>query len=302
MKIKNIIKIFFFLFSFNLINAIEITKELEFQKHTLPDVYTARIGNKKYERKFQWDKMKTELETLQGFLNEHTAYGYLRNYKNFLGQAPLFKGATVDPYGVPRNAAIPLYSENNPVEMIRYGRDGAFIGINWMGDKYSLINVFGIEGSYFVENRYIKLMDEKEIRKVVFVDLANQHAATLEKADEINWKVRSMNPVTTGLAKPPYSLATPAGVFAIQDKTDKMFYLKEGTKDVIEGYAPHAARFSRGAYLHGFPVVGENAPTIEYSETLGTTPRSHMCVRNATSHAQFLYGWTEIGNTLVFVF
>lgn len=301
MKIKNILKVIMFFAMFAAAGAAEIVKELEYEKYTLPDTYTARIGKKKYERSFKWDRMKGEIENLENFLEEHTAYGYLRNYKNFLGQAPLFNGGTVDSYGVPRNAAIPLYSETNQEELVRYGRDGAFVGVSWMGEKYSLINIFGVEGSYLVPNRYIKLMNSKEIRKIIFVEIGDQHAATLEKAEGDIWKVRSMNPVTTGRAKPPYSMATPAGAFIIQDKTDKMFYLKEGTKE-IEGYAPYASRFSRGAYVHGFPVVGENAPMIEYSETLGTTPRSHMCIRNATSHAEFLYGWTEIGNTLVFTF
>ncbi|WP_442879796.1 L,D-transpeptidase family protein, partial [Cetobacterium sp.] len=35
--------------------------------------------------------------------------------------------------------------------------------------------------------------------------------------------------------------------------------------------------------------------------TLGTVPRSHMCVRNATSHAKYVYGWAQVGKGLVFV-
>ena len=39
-----------------------------------------------------------------------------------------------------------------------------------------------------------------------------------------------------------------------------------------------------------------------FGTTLGTTPRSHMCVRNATSHAKFVYDWAPVNETIVFVF
>ena len=53
-----------------------------------------------------------------------------------------------------------------------------------------------------------------------------------------------------------------------------------------------------------YPRGPGNAPRkslIEYSPTLGTTPRSHMCVRNATSHAKFVYDWAPV-NELLFSF
>jgi len=40
---------------------------------------------------------------------------------------------------------------------------------------------------------------------------------------------------------------------------------------------------------------------VEYSSTIGTTPRSHKCVRNYTSHAKYLWDWSEIGKTAVIV-
>ncbi|WP_353937924.1 L,D-transpeptidase family protein [Parabacteroides goldsteinii] len=58
----------------------------------------------------------------------------------------------------------------------------------------------------------------------------------------------------------------------------------------------------RGGYIHGVPVNAPRKSLIEYSSTLGTTPRSHMCVRNATSHAKFIYDWAPVYETLVFVF
>lgn len=67
----------------------------------------------------------------------------------------------------------------------------------------------------------------------------------------------------------------------------KMVFLKDGSKET-GGYAPYASRFTDGAYIHGVPVNEPRKTQIEYSWSLGTTPRSHMCVRNATSHAKFI--------------
>jgi len=64
-----------------------------------------------------------------------------------------------------------------------------------------------------------------------------------------------------------------------------MYYVKDGTSE-IAGYAPYASRFTNGAYIHGVPVQYPHKNIIEYSPSLGTTPRSHMCVRNASSHAK----------------
>ena len=40
----------------------------------------------------------------------------------------------------------------------------------------------------------------------------------------------------------------------------------------------------------------------ENLSTLGTDPRSHKCVRNATSHAKWLYDWVKIGRSAVIAF
>jgi len=112
--------------------------------------------------------------------------------------------------------------------------------------------------------------------------------------------VRSMNPATTGKSNPPYAMKTPVGMYLLQEKKSKMFYYKDGTT-VIHGYAPWASRFTNGAYIHGVPTADPKAPIIEYSWTLGTVPRSHMCVRNASSHAKFIYDWMKPLNSLVIV-
>ena len=109
-----------------------------------------------------------------------------------------------------------------------------------------------------------------------------------------------MNPATTGLRRPPHMRETPLGIFVIQEKKFKMFYYKDGTTE-IGGFSPYASRFSNGGYIHGIPVNAPGKNMIEYSRLLGTTPRSHMCVRNATSHAKFIYDWAEPQKTVIFV-
>ena len=63
--------------------------------------------------------------------------------------------------------------------------------------------------------------------------------------------------------------------------------------------APYATRFARCVYSD-VPVAYQEVdgqqvdPGInEYLHTIGTFPRSHMCVRNFSSHAEFLYNWLE---------
>ena len=87
-----------------------------------------------------------------------------------------------------------------------------------------------------------------------------------------------------------YAQPTPLGMFVLQEKKPKMIFLKDGST-ATGGFAPYANRFNNGGYIHGVPTNAPAKGIIEYSYTLGTTPRSHMCVRNATSHAKlFLTG------------
>ena len=86
----------------------------------------------------------------------------------------------------------------------------------------------------------------------------------------------------------------------MQEKKRKMYFLKDGGSKTA-GYAPYASRFTNGAYIHGVPVNLPATAEIEYSWSLGTTPRSHMCVRNATSHAKFVYEYLPAESSLVVV-
>ena len=152
----------------------------------------------------------------------------------------------------------------------------------------------------WIENKYINKIGNDIFQKVVFVDIVNQNTTTVEKKDSV-WVVRSMNPVTTGADKPPYKRTTPPGIYVVVGKTMKMLYTEDGTTK-IAGYAPFATRFSGGAYLHGIPINYPENSIIEYSWSLGTVPRSHRCVRNATSHAKYIYQWADMYRTLVVVY
>lgn len=283
-------------------SAATIVKDLTFNKYTLQDTYT--YGKEK--REFQWNKIKAILDSLKSFQNENYTFGYLTNYKNQRGLPPLAKDAVLnkyrayqDTFGIEQSQGIPLYEGDNFAVPVRYARDGSLVSLLSSGDAYSRIDIFDPQGIWNVPRKYIHLIGPVIFKKVVVVDRKNQNIATLELVDT-TWVVRSMNPVTTGLYRPPYKKATPLGLYVVQAKLLKMPYYEDDS-DKIGGYAPYASRFTAGAYLHGVPVNLPATGMIEYSPTLGTTPRSHMCVRNATSHAKFLYDWATENYALVAV-
>ena len=283
--------------------GIKIEKSLLYDRHTLDDFYT--YG--KIERSFQWQKMADMIDTLLIFEGKAKEFGALSNYKNRKGVPPLSDSssrdaykAVQDKYGVKRDQSIPFYYPGNLKVPERYGRDGALVSILKDSAGYLLVSPASIGGSWWVPKKYVDRLGGADFRKLVFVDRTHQNAATLEQGDS-TWLVRSMNPITSGLQRPPYKRATPSGIFVVRGKLEAMPFLRDGT---IEegGFAPWASRFSGGAYLHGVPVNYPDKVVLEYSGTLGTTPRSHMCVRNATSHAKFIYDWAPVGESLVIVF
>jgi hypothetical protein len=173
-------------------------------------------------------------------------------------------------------------------------------------DGFTKVKVIGWEGEYWVQNKYINRKNTlKELNKVIIVDRKFQNQGVFEFR-EGQWSLVSYNLATTG-KKGTYSLETPLGYYMAIQKRDKFLYFKDGTQE-IAGYAPYAIRFSAGGYIHGVPVnyIIEEGRRIdpgmkEYMSTIGTIPLSHMCVRNFTSHAKFLYDWIDIGNTAVIV-
>jgi len=283
---------------------ISLKKALQYTQYTLDDQYPYQDT----VRHFQWGKIKAGIAHLENAVAEGGNWGVLSNYRNLNREAPTIEdfvrndyGRVSDQYGVERYQSVPLFSTHGDTTLVRYGRDGWLVKV--LGsDTTEMIWIAGVslEGEYLLPKRYlISWGDSIRFNKVIAVDVTNQNIATLEKSGD-EWHILSMNPATTGLHKPPHAHETPTGFFAIQEKKEKMYYVKDGTS-VIAGYAPYASRFTNGAYVHGVPVQYPNEKIIEYSSSLGTTPRSHMCVRNASSHAKFVYDWGAIGQTIVIV-
>lgn len=203
-------------------------------------------------------------------------------------------------YGVERYQSVPMYTLADTTA-VRYGRDGAPVKIMRSDSTdMMMVETVNFAGRWLVPKKYVKVTSDTIIyNKAAMVDRTMQTITMMEKVGD-KWIVRSMNPATTGAQKPPYAQPTPLGIFVIQERKPKMLYTHDGSSE-IAGYAPWASRFSNGGYIHGVPLNSVDAPMVEFSSTLGTIPRSHMCVRNATSHAKFVYDWMPLFNSLVVV-
>lgn len=300
-----IFTVFFLLTLFSFSKSAIIEKELLYDKYTLPDTYIIKIGdNYTQHRSYDWTKISNILDNIDNFTHDQYNLGSLKNYKNANGKP----GAAIkmksppesDIYGVRRNQGIPLYSESNLNQPERYAWDGSLVKILSRNGNFSKVQVKDIDGTWYIPNRYIETLSTKRFDKIIIINRSFQNVATLERVGGI-WKIRSKNPITTGKDKLPYSYATPLGVFVTQNKLKRMDYMKFGNESEPGGYSPYATRFSGGGYFHGFPVDLPRTSIIEYSNSLGSLPISHMCVRSSASHAQFVYNWAEVDKSLFIV-
>lgn len=283
---------------------IKIEKELLYDKHTLKDIYPYKDTT----RCFQWDKVKKQLALLENIQRKPTQWCVLRNYKNRNGEAPLVKKFKRDAYrriadtlGVERYQGIPLFLLDDTLTAERYGLDGLLTRHLGEDGRFTKVEPVFLGGEWYTPTKYVKLIPDTVVfNKAIFVDRHNQNIATLERKEKGNWLIRSMNPATTGRHRPPHAQETPLGMFVLQEKKPKMIFLKDGST-ATGGFAPYASRFNNGGYIHGVPTNVPATGIIEYSYTLGTVPRSHMCVRNATSHAKFIFDWAPVNETIIFV-
>lgn len=283
---------------------ITLTKDLLYDQHTLEDTYPY----KDTVRSFKWDVVRNCLAFIENMQQDTAKWVVLQNYKNLNREAPLVRKFVRDAYrrvadtlGVERYQSVPLYLLNDTLTPEIYGRDGTLAHLMGKEGGFYRIRPATLEEEWLAPTRYIKQLDDTTaFNHIVFVDRLNQNIATLERTVKGEWKIRSMNPATTGLHAPPYGQETPLGMYLIQDKKTRMVFLKDGST-ATGGYAPYASRFTNGAYIHGVPVNAPRTAMIEYSWSLGTTPRSHMCVRNATSHSKFVFDWAPTWRTLVVV-
>lgn len=283
---------------------IRLEKNFRYEEYLLDDEYPYQDT----VRRFQWEKIREQIAVIENAVADGGNWGVLSNYRNMNKEAPTVNdfvrndyGRVSDQHGVERYQSAPLYTADGDTALTRYGRDGWIVKLP-ESDTVDMVRVQGVsfKGEYLVPNRYvISWRDSVKFHKVIAVDVTNQNIATLEKTGD-EWHVLSMNPATTGVHRPPYAHETPVGVFAMQEQKEKMYYTRDGTSE-IAGFAPYASRFTNGGYVHGVPTQYPNKSIIEYSQTLGTIPRSHMCVRNASSHSKFVYDWANVRETVVIV-
>ncbi len=260
-------------------------------------------------RTFQFGKMLDSAQLLKSELDVQTT-AYISNYKNWNGLAPLHQGLAFDPYGVKRSQSAPAYLSASSAADFRYIADGTLVTILGQTDSFYKIRTLNFPGEYYVPRRYVSLQNSIDLlTKVIVIDRKNQNEGIFEYSGGL-WFLVSYTFATTG-EQAKYKEPTDLGYYMAINKVDKFLYLDDVTRE-IAGYAPYGIRFGGGAYIHGVPVdlrrnipVGQRVtsfpPMIEYSATIGTTPRSHKCVRNYTSHAKYLWDWSEIGKTAVIV-
>lgn len=290
---------------------IDLRKELLYDQYTLDDRYP--YGDT--TRHFQWDKIKAQLAVIEQQQGIGGRWGVLENRNNRNGEPPVVArpranryGNIADTLGRERRQGIPLYTASDTLTPVIYGRDGDWVRIVDTTSRWATIEtIYEVgRGRYLTPRRYVRtLADSVTFRRVALADRTMEHIITLEKSGEFagsrrEWLIRSMNPATTGAFHPPYQQRTPLGIFVVQEKKAKMFYTDDGSS-AIAGFAPWASRFCNGGYIHGVPTNDPHGPIVEYGWSLGTTPRSHMCIRNASSHARFVFDWAARDNALVVV-
>ena len=283
---------------------IVLTKELLYNRYTLGDTYP--YGDT--TRCFKWETMRKCLAFIENMQSDTVRWCVFSNYKNRNREAPLVRKYVRNVYkrvsdtlGVERYQSVPLYLPSDSLVPERYGRDGTLAYLQKEEGSFFRISPVAIEEEWLIPKRYVKQLSDTTIfNHVIFVDRNDQNIATLERVSRGKWIIRSMNPATTGMHSPPYAQETPLGMFLLQEKKVRMIFLFFfGT--ATGGYAPYASRFTNGAYIHGVPVNVPQTQMIEYSWSLGTVPRSHMCVRNATSHAKYVFDYMPLENTLIVV-
>lgn len=280
---------------------------LRYDKYLVPEPYTYEADGE--ERVFRFDNMLDAVMVADEATLSDVAIAYIDNYKNRNGKAPAYNGKSVDGFGSARSASAPAYYDESMDGDFRYLPDGTLVSVINTGENAVEIMLVcdTAEVSYFVPDKYVRTDDALvSLEKAIVVDRGQQNIASFEKFYD-KWYVISYSLATTG-KQGKYHAPTPLGYYYAIEKKDRFYYLKDGTTEV-EGYAPYAVRFTAGAYIHGiataykYDAEGNRLdPGIhEFSESIGTIPLSHKCVRNYTSHAKFLYDWYEHGKTIVIV-
>ena len=255
-------------------------------------------------RKFRFNKMAEGINELEEELAEGTMH-FVVNYKNHSGTPPQDGDIAVDEYGYRVYHSAPVYQEADQDSEYRYAPDGILVRILAEVDDFYHVYIPTFEDNYYIPQQYIESEEEfNELEQVIVVDREQQNQAAFEVGEDMELVSYTLS--TTGIPG-DYSFETTLGSYKILQKRDRFEYLKSGAEK-IGGYAPFGIRFTGGAYIHGVPVEYEeengemiDPGMIEYLHTIGTFPRSNMCVRNFTSHAEFLYHWLDTEKSAVIV-
>lgn len=256
-------------------------------------------------RNFRFERMQNAINQLKQQVDEGNLH-FISNYKNQNGAPPQEGDAAVDEYGYRVYHSAPAYEQADTDSDFRYIPDGMLIRILEETDAFYYVNVPTFDGDYYIPKQYIDPdVTLSQLNHVVVVDRNQQNQASFEVSEQ-GLNLVSYTLSTTGIPG-DFSFETTLGTYKAIEKRDRFEYLQSGTQD-IAGYAPFAIRFTGGAYIHGVPVAYEEQDgekvdpgLIEYLHTIGTFPRSNMCVRNFTSHVEFLYNWMDIQNGAVIV-
>jgi len=284
-------------------------------------------------RTFRFELALEQIEHLESFFSTEKQMGKINNYKNYSGWAPRIDGGDTDAFGNKRDQSAPLYDSYDAESSFRYLSDGQIFDI--IDDSYNMYYVYVpyYDAYGYLPKKYVSTSNSvKELKQAIFVDVKNQNIFSLELLED-QWVVKSISFATSG-KESEYKEKTVPGYYAAIQKKDQFLYLDDITKE-LDGYAPYAIRFNGGAYLHGFPVnfhwktekklvspeefdeegiltkeavyedIRIGGPIdpghIEYSYTLGTIPLSHKCVRNPTSHAEFMYNWINLDQSIIII-
>ena len=256
-------------------------------------------------RTFRFEEMKSAVDELRRELQQGELH-FISNYKNENGTPPQEGPEAVDEYGYRVYHSAPAYDWADTEANYRYVPDGMLVRILQEEGDFYQVNIPQFNGNFYVPKQFIDIENSLDwLNHVVVVDREQQNQAAFELAGE-NLNLVSYTLATTGFSG-EYSFETSPGLYKVLGKRERFEYLEKGSQE-IAGYAPHAIRFSGGAYIHGVPVPydQQNGQKIdpgfrEYIQTIGTFPRSSMCVRNYTSHAEFLFNWMDTRHGAVIV-
>jgi lipoprotein-anchoring transpeptidase ErfK/SrfK len=272
-------------------------------------------------RQFLLDKAYEDTGMLQKKVDEENSfYVSINNRNNANGFAPETNltdeyGKIIDQYGVLHDQSAPAYIENSKSSEFRYICDGTLVEVINKTDNLVEIYVPQYDENFFTPRKYLKYKDSdpktsiEKLTESIVIDRTNQNIMYFEVNKETDeWELLTMSYVSTG-TESVYADPTPIGFFMVQKVRIQFEYPSDENEGIEAGYAPYVIRFSGGAYNHGVPlnytkdklgnIVKPN--TRESHPSLGVKAESHMCVRNYTSHAEFLFKRVEAGKAVVIV-